>query len=68
MRFIAALLVLASLAVAGAQDLKVAGSTGPDAQLQEELGRLSAPGSAIAVVRGERVALDVDAPALARVP
>lgn len=55
MRFIAALLVLASLAVAGAQDLKVAGSTGPDPQLQEELGRLSAPGSAIAVVRGERV-------------
>lgn len=55
MRFIAALLVLASLAVAGAQDLKVAGSTGPDPQLQEELGRLSAPGAAIAVVRGERV-------------
>ena len=55
MRFIAALLVLASLAVAGAQDLKVAGSTGPDAQLQEELGRLGAPGAAIAVVRGERV-------------
>ena len=55
MRFIAALLVLASLAVAGAQDLKVAGSTGPDPQLQEELGRLGAPGTAIAVVRGERV-------------
>ena len=50
MRSIAALLVLASLAVAGAQDLTV--TAGP---VQDELSRLSSPGSGIAVVRGEQV-------------